>query len=211
MLARANKETNPIPVQKGDYVYLQNDQYGKGRKLQNKYTGPFVIESIISPHMVTLRNTNTRKKLKNPVHLDRLKMAYIRQPNPVPYLIDKVNTHASDPDSTNSTLTQIHDTSDQSSSQQTQPMAPAPRRSLRTSKVQPLYRDHASDSSSVKSDSRGFHQIKRILGQRQNTSNKTEYLVHIKGEPSQEAVWVLKSRLDDKAKRKIKTNPPPFI
>ena len=49
--------------------------------------GPFVIDKFSSPHMAVLRNPDTGLCLERPVHLNRLKMAYVREPQPTPYHI----------------------------------------------------------------------------------------------------------------------------
>lgn len=43
------------------------------------------MHQIVSPHTVLLRNTDTKEILPKPVHLDRLKLACVRSPNPGPY------------------------------------------------------------------------------------------------------------------------------
>ena len=92
MLDRANEHINPLQVGPGDYVYLHSEITGAGQNLRNKYTGPFVIEKIPSPHLAILRNPDTNVCLKTPVHFNRLKMAYLREPNPIPYFMSKVVT-----------------------------------------------------------------------------------------------------------------------
>ncbi len=66
MLDRANETTHPLNVAPGDYVYLHTENTCVGQKLQNKYTGPFVIDKIISPHLVELRNPENRCMSQNP-------------------------------------------------------------------------------------------------------------------------------------------------
>ena len=53
-----------------------------GRKLKPKYSGLYVVAEIKSSHLVTLRDKSTGKLFKNPVHLVRLNIAYVRAPNP---------------------------------------------------------------------------------------------------------------------------------
>ena len=50
MAQRENKRTNPLNLKVGDYVYMLTDPTGKGRKLQSKYSGPYVVDKINSPH-----------------------------------------------------------------------------------------------------------------------------------------------------------------
>ena len=40
------------------------------------------MNEILSPTLVKLKDKNTGKLFKNPVHLDRLKIAFVRAPNP---------------------------------------------------------------------------------------------------------------------------------
>ena len=92
MLARANENTNPLQATPGDYVFLLSETVGAGQKLKNNYVGPFVIDKFHSTHLVVLRNPDTGVCVKTPVHLDRLKMAYVREPQPTPYFMSRVAT-----------------------------------------------------------------------------------------------------------------------
>ena len=87
MTERENKKTNPLKINTGDFVYMLKEAVGPGKKLQPKYSGPYVIHEILSPHLVKLREKDSGKLFKNPVNLDRLKMAFVRAPNPANYFI----------------------------------------------------------------------------------------------------------------------------
>ena len=89
---RANKDSSPLHIKKGDYVYLLTERTGTGQKLQNKYKGPFVIDRFTSPLLVLLKTPETGAIQKSSVHLDRLKMAYVQQPNLSSYFLGKVVT-----------------------------------------------------------------------------------------------------------------------
>ena len=52
MLDRAYENINPLQVRQGGYVYLLTEVTRAGQKFKNKFTGPFVIEKIKSPHWV---------------------------------------------------------------------------------------------------------------------------------------------------------------
>ena len=222
MVMRANANENPLFLQKGDYVYLLSEPIGKGRKLTNRYTGPFVVHELLTPHMVTLINPETGRKQKSPVHLDRLKMAFVREPNPVPYFVDRVVTKINDPKTESEGTLQENLLSSQHSSEGNisdpistleQDQSPLRRSDRVTKPVQrygnPVVGD--SDSNSVQSDIRGYCKIKRVLGQRQTSSGQTQYLVHIDGEPSQKAVWVDKHHLDRDALKAIALRPPQTV
>lgn len=94
MLDVANAKIRPLQVQSGDYVYLHGGLGGAGQKLKPQSTGPFVVDKVTSPHTVLLRNPQTGRPQQKPVHLDRLTMAYVREPNPCPYFLDEVVTRA---------------------------------------------------------------------------------------------------------------------
>ncbi|CAC5414790.1 unnamed protein product [Mytilus coruscus] len=80
-----NAKTNELELSVGDYVYLQIEQQGQGRKFKQTYDGPFVVTNIPSEHLILLRDPNGKRKFKQPVHINRLKLANIREPNPTPY------------------------------------------------------------------------------------------------------------------------------
>ena len=47
----------------------------------------------MSDHIVKLRNPSTGKLFRNDVHLDRLKIAYVRVPEPKDYFLPSVRTN----------------------------------------------------------------------------------------------------------------------
>ena len=213
MVKNANTDLKPLHVQEGDYVYLSTTSAGQGRKLRDKYTGPFVVKEVQSSHMIVLKNPDTGRTMQQPVHVNRLKIAYVRQPTPHAYFPSKVSTKVSTEDRAQASE------ADSSAGppanlgkQSTEP----PRRSAR--KLQPPDRyvdpNHVNldptkvtDSETVSSDSRGYHKIKRVLGQRQK-DDKIEYLVQIVGEPSYKSIWVTPSQLDSKARKAVQDRAP---
>ena len=210
----ANAKIRPIQVQSGDYVYLHGGLGGAGQKLKPHSSGPFVVDKVTSPHMVLLRNPQTGRPQQKPVHLDRLTMAYVREPNPCPYFLDKVVTGAkSAPGEERKQQTPLTDgTSGRSAdSAPTQQNAP-PRRSERTRRIPARYRDpehvNPDDLFSSSPDQGRYHKIKKVIGQRRNGE---EFLVQLVGEPAQQAFWVRKSRLDQKAKEAVAQKPPPEV
>lgn len=78
MTERENVKANELKLSVGDFVYMLKDAVGPGKKLQPKYSGPFVIQELLSTHLVKLKDKETGKLFKNPVHLDRLKIAFVR-------------------------------------------------------------------------------------------------------------------------------------
>ena len=217
MVERANETTNPLTLQSGDYVYMIDDTKGKGRKLKPQYTGPYVVTDMVSPHMVSLKNPETNKSLKNAVHLDRLKMAYIREPNPVPYFADKVVTNKFTTQYSN-TSTQTYDNAvnndddEKSNSDDKQVDEPAHARQSKRVRKQPDRYGMPIEigHSSVSSGSDGYHKIKRILGTRKK-NNRNEFLVQIVGEPAYNAIWVPLTQMDGKGKKKVLEKYPDLL
>lgn len=221
MLDRANKDSNPLHIAKGDYVYLLTERTGTGQKLQNRYTGPFVIDSFTSPHLVLLRNSETGKVQKSSVHLDRLKMAYVRQPDPTPYFLGKIVTYENGQnDDTENISPNVHTENNMTvspdmtvpSANNSQSDRQVVRRSSRTRKAPDRFGVKVDDVLSDESvpDKRGFHKIKRVLGQRIINGNK-QFLIQFSGEPAENALWVPLSNLNEKLKNAVQATPPPVI
>ncbi|CAC5414951.1 unnamed protein product [Mytilus coruscus] len=82
MEENANFKLNELKLSIGDYVYLQRTLTGQGTKFQPLYDRPFVVNSIPSPHLIKLRDPSGKRKIKSPVHINRLKLAHIRAPDP---------------------------------------------------------------------------------------------------------------------------------
>lgn len=79
MVENANSTLRPLTLQKHDYVFLHNDYV---HKLQNQYSGPFVVHNIPSAHTVLLKDPVTNKIFDSIVHINRVKKAFVREPTP---------------------------------------------------------------------------------------------------------------------------------
>ncbi|CAC5385704.1 unnamed protein product [Mytilus coruscus] len=191
MVERVNKTTSPLKLSIGDYVYLHDEPTRQGQKLQAKFSGPFIVDNIPSPHLIKIRDPENKRRLRMPVHINRLKMAYIRAPQPQPYL-----QHVSESQSSNTTV----DSSTSSYSEQ----VPV-RQSTRNKKPPAKFNDFVNLDSelgteSISSDDNRYHKIKRVLA-RKIDNNQSKYLVQIVGEPAQNSIWVEESSLSPKAKK----------
>lgn len=175
--------------------------------------------------MVLLQNPTTKQCFKNPVHINRIKQACVRQPEPSPFfkVIKSVNDRktlnkCSQTDHTQTQNDHIQPSDKKNTETKSKTYGTKPRKSQRNIKKPIRYRnsDHVNpfDMSSldltVSSDSDGFHKIKRILAKK-NENDTVNYLVQIRGEPAENAIWVPYSNLNVKAKAAIKKRPPPNI
>lgn len=229
MVERVNGSKTPLQYSPGDYVYLSKEPSGPGQKFQFKYAGPYIIKKIQSPHMIILKDLNTEKCLPRAVHINRLKPAYVRQPNPVPYFVDSVenNVHSETEhplltdSSQDTTQHSVGDQSDDravitSESSNTPVDLPPLRKSTRMQKKPSRFIDDnfinpGCDSQSVSTDSGRYYKVKRILAMKMSADGVANYLVHFVGEPSQNSRWVDGSELDPKTRRAVKTRPPPLL
>ena len=235
MLENVNTDLHILALEKGDYVYLQTDPTGRGRKLKPTFTGPYIVHREYSDHLVILRDPHTNKCLPRPIHKNRLKPAHVRVPNPVPYLMDRVVTKHDERRSSDSDISSGHvrDVSDSETNNpevtQNDIQEPevrkdptseeevhndiAPRRSTRTRQQPIKFRDGTylqPDCCHDSSDSDFTRKVKRILAER-NVQGRTEYLVHFVGEPAQNAKWLLKSDLTNHALKLLRNRPPPVV
>ena len=85
MLDRANENSAVLKLSEGDYVYLTKETTGPAQKLHDLYDGPYVVKSVPSPHTVVLHDPENKRKFPRPLHLTRMKVAYVRQPTPSNY------------------------------------------------------------------------------------------------------------------------------
>jgi hypothetical protein len=122
-------------------------------------------------------------------------MAFIRAPEPAPYL-----RHTSDNDHNQSTTN-----NSPTSTETDQPAMPL-RRWQRNIQRPIRFRDYLSPDSA--------HQTKtiitRILAKKIEGSNVL-YLVQINGEPAQNSIWVQEKDLSARAIQHIRQRPPPLI
>lgn len=160
--------------------------------------------------------------MSTPIHVDRLKIAYLRQPTTSSFL--RVVTSNKSPGATSTTtqtdfIPQVLDSHDSNTSSDTMKSdtttsapLPALQRPTRFRQKPVRFRDDdhfdpmADIHSSVSSDSDRLHKIKRVLAQR-NLNKGREFLVQFKGEPAQNAIWVTFSCLNIKAQNAIQQRP----
>ena len=211
MVEKVNEKVNSLTLSAGDYVYLHTQPTGAAQKLQPQYSGPFIVHSVLSDHRILLMDQD-RKVHGEPVHVNRLKIAYVRAPAPSPYLTSEVKTRIN-----------LHVPTDDKCVQTDPPKpvadppkpATPPPRPQRVRRKPVRYRNSShvsaiSDTNSSLSDKGKFYQVKKVIGQRGTDPNK-EYLIHYVGEPAQNAVWTLWKDLNETLKRVVKSKPPPVL
>ena len=206
MIDRANQGRDMLKLTTGDYIYLDDESTVAARKLRHQCAGPYVVDQIVSPHMFTLIDPEGKKQFPKPIHLDRVKPAYVRQETPGNFFI--VTTRKEKPTYV-SVMTQTVTSIPDITQNQDGLVVTRPKRTVR----KPLrYRDdnHISPDQISFSDSDGVRKIKRVLAQR-HASDGIQYLIQQAGEPAQNAVWVSRSDLNAKAKQHVSARPPPLV
>ena len=147
-------------------------------------------------------------------------MAFVRRPNnESPFHLDTVVTNARQ-DKEEDTLSHKTDQDKTFSDNQSVSSASGDeelklRRSTRVRQAParygiPVNLDTVLDSTAAQSNEKGYHKVKKVLGQK-GSGSQLEYLVQIKGEPSQQAFWVKPTRLDYKARKAVTERPPPVL
>ena len=191
MLARENCNIKQLVLSPGDYVYLTDESSGPAKKLKSHYQGPFVVRSVLSDHMVHLTDPVSNTAFPKSVHIDRLKPAFVRQPSPMNFFT--VSTKAPQITFANSaTQTDLfqsptaNEATAEIMSPTTVPLRPKrnvkkPKRFMDSDHVDPM------NVSDLSSDSQTAKKVKRVLAQR-HTPDGLQYLVHLVGEPAQNAI-----------------------
>ncbi|VDI79601.1 Hypothetical predicted protein [Mytilus galloprovincialis] len=184
---------------------------GPGKKLQPKYAGPYVVHEILSPHLVKLREKDSGKLFKNPVHLDRLKIAFVRAPNPTNYFIpisvkneqtlNEIEKGAITNSEPNSNVVSDEPNSEPSvnNNLRTRPVRQIRKPVRYRSELDNISESTVADTSSSEQTDNTFYKVKRILAQRKR-NECYEYLVQYKGEPAQNAIWTVENQLNEAAK-----------
>ena len=85
MISHVNANRGTLKLSPGDYVYLEDESNVPARKLRNDFNGPYVVDLVLSPHLVQLRDPSNDKILPQPIHIDRVKCAYVRHPSPTSF------------------------------------------------------------------------------------------------------------------------------
>ncbi|CAC5388527.1 unnamed protein product [Mytilus coruscus] len=159
---------------------------------------------------------------KNPVHLDRLNIAFVRSPNPAKYFIPiSVKDEQTLNEIEKGAITNSEPTSNVVSDEPNN--EPSVINNLRTRPVRQIrkpmwYRSElgniseitVADTSSSEQTDNPFYKVKRILAQRKR-NECYKYLVQYKGEPAQNAIWTVENQLNEAAKQSIIKRPPPVI
>ena len=200
MLKRKNENINPLKTEIGDFVYLLADNDTIGSKLDNKFLGPFVIERVVSPHIVDLIDPET-SVLKQNIHVNRLKPGHIRindpkyvdlHPELIPPLASRKLANYNPPKVTEDTKAV------------NQNECPRRKSDRLAGKAKVIFIDPSQSDTSDNAKVRKFLGMREVAGQHL-------YLTHLKGESSKNAIWLPLSRLTTQAKKYVKENPPPSI
>lgn len=218
--AKFNMETRstqePHGLKSGDYVYMSKEPTGVGKKLQDQFAGPLVVHKIHSDHMLILRNPEKDIIYQQPVHISRVKAAYVREPTPSPYFIPSVTTKISQDIACEDKGIQTEIIKHTGTQDNVLPTAESVRPSVsnqgnpsaRTIRKPVRYMDtQVSGSESSFSDSKYF-KVKKVLAQR-TVNDQTQYLVHFSDEPAQNAMWLDFDDLNSTTKQLVLSNPPP--
>jgi hypothetical protein len=189
MEEKENMKTNELKLQIGDYVYLQCQPTCAGRKFKPIFEGPFAVNNIISAHLIKLRDPTGKKKLKDPVHINRLRIAHIRAPDPT-HCLASSQTESNDTEETQSDNSRANNQD-----------IHVPKKNINIE--QPIWRSNRNIikpvrfrdenfitndkeiEDSLSTDSRS-EKVKRILAKKKH-GNSFLYLVQLVGEPSQNA------------------------
>lgn len=83
MIRNTNARRQMLELTVGDYVYVTDESGGPAKKLRNHFKGPYVVDEVLSHHLVKLRDFSTYTVAFQPVHIEHLKMAYVRHPQPL--------------------------------------------------------------------------------------------------------------------------------
>lgn len=224
MTSSTNVNRQMLTLSTGDYVYITDETVGSAKKLKNWFKGPYVVHEVQSPHMVFLRDPSNGKVLPQSVHIDRLKMAYVRHPESNNFYQIRTRvpakTYISQAVQTD-TATVVSESSHQDEvtvGDKCSPTldVPVPNSRPKRQVKKPLrYRDsdHVDPLSlnlGIVENGKGYSNVKRVLAQR-FTSEGLQYLVQLEGEPAQNAIRTSASTPNAKTKGKILSNPPPWV
>ena len=166
--------------------------------------------------------------------MDRLKIAYVRAPNPGNFFLPKVTTHDKnrrDDQPPNTDIIKLNvpanheadrsfilnptaaeqGTQKNSLSDLDEPSEPViQRRPKRQIKKPARFQTNESNYNETTSETDSTcYKIKRILAQRKR--DKPEYLVQFRGEPVQIAVWTTFHQLNPQAQKSVVRKPPPIV
>ncbi|CAC5395386.1 unnamed protein product [Mytilus coruscus] len=188
----------------------------KEKKFKPTYDGPFVVTNIPSEHFILLRDPNGKRKFKQPVHINRLKLANIREPNPKPYF-RRDRTSSSSHSTTEAEVSQSdilsasqgNDNSDELNSQHANEL----RRSSRQIRLPARYQDSDFtnlDSVASETDNGGVLKS-NVFWRKKRNKGGFLYLVQKVGEPAENAEWLTGSQLPPKAQELMLKRPPPLI
>lgn len=182
MVENANSTLRPLTLQKHDYVFLHNENV---HKLQNQYSGPFVVHNIPSAHTVLLKDPVTNKIFDSSVHINRVKKAIVREPTPSDFfnVVSSRQIAQKDQSCQTESVQLQNQTCDSKTRPQRQRQPPI------------RYRDgnHVNPTDVIvcdrSSDSDDCHKIKKVIGQKYSPQG-LQYLIQVVDEPADNAFWV---------------------
>ncbi|KAJ8306834.1 hypothetical protein KUTeg_014918 [Tegillarca granosa] len=131
--------------------------------------GPLVVHALCSDHLVTLSDPKTNTVNKQPVHLNRVKIAYVREPTPSSYFVSNITTKKVTSYKTKATQTDLSNSVESNTNKPTSESTKlVPQRPKRN--VQPPHRYRNDNILFEFTESSGsdnqFYKVRKVLAQR---------------------------------------------
>ena len=85
MKQRFDEKANPQDFEPGDlvWIYFMEIMVGGSRKFLNRYSGPYILLEKVNPVAFTVAHAHNNKRLKNIVHVNRMKRFHHRTVAPM--------------------------------------------------------------------------------------------------------------------------------
>ena len=92
MKERYDKTANPISFEPGDlvWIYFPKIVVGGSKKFFHKYSGPYILLSKTSPTNFEVAHAHNNQKLRNEIHVNRMKRFHHRSIAPPPPSADEI-------------------------------------------------------------------------------------------------------------------------
>ncbi|VDH94559.1 Hypothetical predicted protein [Mytilus galloprovincialis] len=203
----------PVSANGNIYVLTAADMFTKllfAYPLRNK-DAITVFINIPSSHLIKLRDPTGKRKLSDAVHINRLKIAHIRAPDPA-HCLAPLHVESNESEEKATLSSDKNDDIEKQPSDTIDSEHPV-RRSTRKVNKPMRFRDenfvtsnYIESSTDAKSE-----KVKRILAKKRNGNQSCLYLVQLVGEPSQNAQRRTLSQLSQKAQDLLISRPPTLV
>ncbi|CAC5391985.1 unnamed protein product [Mytilus coruscus] len=152
------------------------------------FDGPYIVNNIPSSHLIKLRDPTGKRKLSDPVHINRLKIAHIRAPDPA-HCLAPLHVESTESEENETLSSDKNDDIEKQPSDTIDSEAHVRRSTRKVNKPMRFRDENFVTSNDIESSTDAkSEKVKRILAKKKNGNQSFLYLVQLVDPPENKPI-----------------------